>query len=176
MEHGCVHEKVKDYAPAETEEEKQAFARHLHRELFQMEPTALLINMIKDPQVPLLNDAIGAQVGMILEKHPEFNIKTTSVYEILNQADTFSGIPAEYQEPLKNRIKTLQRITALSPDSEALPVLYNMNFHSAHQISELPRTQFIDALCTSCMDDSTLAQIHTNAERRARATSRRLWL
>ncbi|MBA2937206.1 hypothetical protein HZF08_02725 [Paenibacillus sp. CGMCC 1.16610] len=66
--------KVKDHVPSGSDEEKTAFAVNLHRELFNMEPTALLVNLIKDRNVSILNSAIGANVATVLEKQPEFNI------------------------------------------------------------------------------------------------------
>lgn len=157
-------EKVKDFSPAELEEEKNAFALNLHRELFNMEPTALLVNMIKDPQVSILNDAIGANVAAVLEKQPDFNIRTTSIYMIIKNEEALKDIPSENHGMVVNQLKTLQRITAISPDTDALPVLYKANIHSAEQISALPKKQFMSVMSKSGLDDQTLMQIHVNAQ------------
>lgn len=133
-------EKVKDVAPAESEEEKNAFALDLHRELFHREPTAMLVNMIKDLHVPILNNAIGGHVATVLEKQSDFNIKTTSIYEIIKNEEALKGIPPENHEAVKTELKTLQRITAVSPAPDAVPVLYNAKLHTALQISEIPPT------------------------------------
>lgn len=157
-------EKVKSFSPEESEEDKKAFAFNLHRELFFLEPTAMLVNMIRDPQVPMLNDQAGANAAAVLEKQPEFDIKTTSIYEVIKKEEALEGIPLENHETVINRLKTLQRITALSPEPDALPVLYNANLHSAMQISSLPQKQFITAMSKSGLDHNTLVQIHSNAE------------
>lgn len=157
-------EKVKATAPAESEEGKQTFALNLHRELFHLEPTAMLVNMIKDTQVPFLNDAVGVNVAAVLEKQPDFNIKTTSIYEIINNAETFNDISLDSQAAVKNQLKVLQRITAVSPEPDAVPVLFNANLQSAMQISAMPNAQFITALSNSGLDKNALIQIHNNAQ------------
>ncbi|PET30550.1 hypothetical protein CN518_20215 [Bacillus anthracis] len=157
-------EKVKDNTPEETGEEKKNWALNMYRKLFNMEPTAMLINMIKGPQAALLNNVIGANVAAVLEKNPDFNIKTTSIYEVIKNEEALKDIPLENQETVITQLKTLQRITAVSPDPDALPVLYNTNLHSAMQISDMPRKQFITFLSKSGLDDDLLSQIHNNAQ------------
>lgn len=157
-------EKVEGLAPGESEEDKQSFAFNLHRELFRTEPTAMLVNMIKDPQIPMLNDAVGANVAAVLAKQPDFNIKSTSIYEIVKNEEALKDIPLENHETVITRLKTLQRIAAVSTDTDALPVLYNANLHSAMQISAIPQTQFMTVMSKSGLDDNTLRQIHSNAQ------------
>ncbi|XEC94317.1 neuraminidase-like domain-containing protein [Paenibacillus tarimensis] len=157
-------EKVKDAAPAESEEDKKAFALNLHRRLFSLEPTPMLVNLIRDPQVPMLNDAIGGHVATILAKQTDFNIKTTSIYEVIKNEEALKDIPRENHETVITRLKTLQRIAAVSPDTDALPVLYNAKLHSAMQISAIPQTQFMAVMSNSGLDEDTVVQIHTNAQ------------
>lgn len=157
-------EKVKAAAPTETEEVQQAFALNLHRDLFTVEPTAMLVNLIKDPQVPILNDATGANIAAVLTKRADFNIKTTSVYELLKDETAFADISADGQEAVKTQLKSLQRIVAVSPDADAIPVLYNAKIHSARHIATLPKAQFVAALRDSGLDETTLTHIHDNAE------------
>jgi len=157
-------EKVAAIAPAESEQDKENYALSLHRELFRIEPTAMLVNMIKDPEVPILNDSVGANVAAVLAKQADFNIKTTSVYEVINNAEALKDIPSDAQEAVKIQLKTLQRIVAVSPLSDAVPVLYNAELHTALQISEMPSTQFMTLMSDKGLDDNTLMQIHSNAQ------------
>lgn len=157
-------ERVSALAPAGNKAEKQAYALELHTKLFHLEPTALLVNMVKDPQVPMLNNALGTDIVKVLEKQPEFNIKTTSVYEVLKNENILKAIPKDSQDSVKAQLKTLQRITALSPVPDAVPVLYNANLHTALQISSMPPAQFKAAMAESGLDEATLAQIHDNAQ------------
>ncbi len=144
---------MKAFAPAESEEDKQAYALNLYRKLFQIEPTTMLINMIKDPQVPLLNDAIGGNVAAVLEKQPEFNIKTTSIYDVINNEEAFKEIPVENQETVKTQLKTLQRITAISPDPDVLPVLYNTKLHWLWKFPLCPIKQSMTVMSKSGLDE-----------------------
>ena len=157
-------EKVAALAPAGNKAEKQAYALDLHNKLFQLEPTAMLVNMVKDPQVPMLNNAVGSDIAKVLEKQPEFNIKTTSVYKVLKEENALKAIPKDSHDAVKAQLKTLQRITALSPVPDAVPVLYNANLHTAMQISSLPPSQFKAAMAESGLDEGVLDQIHANAQ------------
>ena len=161
--------KVKAASVAESEEEKVAIADNLHRKLFALEPTAMLVNMVKNPDVPILNDAIGARLANVLENLPDFNIKTTSVYEVLKNKEALKDIPAESVDAVKTQLKTLQRIVAVSPVPEAVPALYNAKMHTAFQIAEMPQTQFLAMMKENgdggSLDDNTLMQIHTNAQK-----------
>lgn len=58
----------------------------------------------------------------------------------------------------------MQRIVAVSPEPDAVPVLYNAKIHSAGQISTLPKAQFLSAFRNSGLDQTTLTQIHDNAQ------------
>lgn len=162
---GALIEKVKNLAPGETENDKKGFSVNLHRELFQLEPTASLVNVIKDPKVPILNNEIGATISTILDKHPDFNIKTTSIYEIINKEETIKALPVDKKEIVVSELKTLQRITALTPDADALPVLYNNNLHSAMQISDVSKTQFLEVMSKSGLDKNTILEMYTNAQK-----------
>lgn len=157
-------DKVRVIADDKPDEEKHTFAINLRRDLFKLEPTAMLVNMVKDVKVPFLNDAIGINVAAVLTRQPDFNIKTTSVYELIKNEETFQDISADAQDAVKIQLKTLQRITAVSPDPDAVPVLYNARIQSAMQISALPMKQFIATLSGSDLDENILAQIHYNAQ------------
>lgn len=157
-------DKVKATAPAGSDEEKQAFALNLRRDLFKLEPTAMLVNLVRDPNVPFLNDATGSNIAAVLTKQPDFNIKTTSVYEVIKNEEVFKDISSDGQEAVKTQLKTLQRIVAVSPEPDAVPVLYNAKVQSAMQISALPKAQFMAAFSESDLDENTLAQIHHNAQ------------
>lgn len=157
-------DKIKTATPGESDDEKQKYAINLHRNLFQRESSAMLVNMIKDPEVPMLNDAVGANMASILLKQPDFNIRTASVYELINNAEIWKNIPDDAQEAVKVQFKTLQRITTVTPDSDAIPVLYNHKLHTAMQIAAMPKAQFMRSLSDSGLDENMLAQIHQHAQ------------
>ncbi|MCC9074418.1 hypothetical protein LNQ49_22755 [Flavobacterium sp. F-65] len=157
-------QKVKSISPAKSNEDKKAFAIDLHHKLFEFEPTAVVVNMIKDPQVAVLNTAVGTKVAALLEKSPNFNIRTTSIYEVFKNNEAFKKIPADLQQPIQTALKTLQRIVAISPIANAIPVLYDAKLHTAFQISNVPPAQFKIAMSGKGLDETVLLQIHTNAQ------------
>mgnify|MGYP001057821509 CR=1 FL=1 len=157
-------QKVKSISPAKSDDDKKAFAIDLHHKLFEFEPTAVVVNMIKDPQVPVLNTAVGTKVATLLEKNPDFNIRTTSVYEVFKNNKEFKKIPEDLQQPIQTELKTLQRIVTVSPVADAIPVLYDAKLHTAFQISDIPPAQFKTALSGKGLDANILQQIHTNAQ------------
>lgn len=157
-------EKIKPVAPGASDTEKIGYALNLRRDLFKQEPTAMLVNMLKDPQVPLLNDAAGANVAAVLSKKADFNIRTTSIYEIINNEEALKDISADAQPAVKEQLKILQRLSAMSEDPDVLPVLHNAKIQSAMQVSAMPRAQFVAAFSGEGLDESILTQVHHNAQ------------
>ncbi|PIE70711.1 MAG: hypothetical protein CSA22_06040 [Deltaproteobacteria bacterium] len=157
--------KVKRDMPGKADLDKENAALKLRRKLFTIEPTAMLINLIRNPQLSFLNDAVGANIVTVLNNQPDFNIRTTSVYKLFNNDKAFKDITADDDKAaVKAQLKILQRLTAVSTDPDAVPVLYNAKIQSAMQISALPRKQFIAALKNGGLAETTLAQIHHNAQ------------
>ena len=158
-------DKITTIAPGATDAEKLGYALNLRSDLFKLEPTAMLINMINDPQISLLNDATGANIAAVLNKQPDFNIRTTSVYELFKNEEAFKDIATDDDKTaVKAQLKTLQRLSAMSPNPDAVSALYNAKIQSAMQISAMPKAQFIKALRNEDLDKNTLAQIHYNAQ------------
>ena len=122
--------------------------------------------MIKDPKVSLLNTASGKFIADLLSSNPKFNIRTTSVYELINKNKFFKDLPKAQVSEIKNDIKSLQRITVLSPAPEAIPALINKNYTSALAITQLPPKQFIESMDGAGLPKETLAHIYTEAENR----------
>ena len=144
-------------------DDKTVFANGLYTKLFRQEPTAVLVNMIKNPLVPLLNNGVGGQVATVLQQQPAFNIKTQSVYELLRQADVLKDVPTDDQPRVISQLKTLQRIAAVSPTPDAVPALYEKKISTAFQIAEIPKSQFLAYMQDSGVDADTLGQVHANA-------------
>ncbi|BFT72397.1 hypothetical protein [Paenibacillus sp. P36] len=88
----------------------------------------------------------------------------TSIYEVINDEEALKDIPLDNYQTVITQLKTLQRIAAISPETDALPVLYNENLHSAMQISTIPQAQFKTMLSKSGVDDNTIMGIHANAQ------------
>ncbi len=155
--------KVQDTAPDQYKN-KIEYAEKLHEQLFFLEPTAILINIGRDARIPILNDSIGKNVISVLEKQPDFNIKTTSIYEILKKEELLSHVPEELKAEVQSQLKIVQRIATVSSSSVAIPALYNTNFHSAAQIVSLPGEQFATMMFNEGLERNVALQIVANAQ------------
>ncbi len=155
--------KVQNTAPAEYKN-KIEYAEKLHEQLFFLEPTAILINIGRDRRIPILNDSIGKNVISVLEKQPDFNIKTTSIYEILKKEELLSHVPEELKAEVQSQLKIVQRIATVSSSSVAIPALYTTNFHSAAQIASLPGEQFATMMFNEGLERNVALQIVANAQ------------
>ncbi len=151
---------LKDALPAK---DKEATIQQLYTGLYQQEPTAVMINMIKDPAVPILNSAVGSTVASILAQQTDFNIRANSVYELFKQEDLFKGIAADQQETVVKELKTLQRVVRISPEPAAVPALLSANFTTGYSVSEMPRSQFMTLMAGHQMDATLALQVHENA-------------
>lgn len=153
-------EKLQDALPAK---DKEAVVAGLYSGLYQQEPTAVIINLIQDPVVPVLQGTIGANVADILARQTEFNIRTNSVYELFKREEVFKGIAPEQQELVVKELKTLQRVVRISPEPEAVPALLSANFTTGFSVSEMPRPQFMAMMAEHKIEATLAYQVHENA-------------
>ena len=109
------------------EQKKQKFAVALQHKLFTVEPTAVLQRMVQEEEVPIADTNVRAGVVNFLANQPDFNIRTTSVYTALQNESAFTNIAEEQREEVVNQLKTIQRVQAISPIPEAVPVLIDAN-------------------------------------------------
>ena len=136
--------------PADTvgstaDEKKKNFAAILQNQLFTAEPTAVLQRMVLDAEVPIADANHRAGVASFLANQPDFNIRTTSIYTALKNADAFKGIASEHRAGVVEQLKTLQRVQAISPIPAAVPMLMKANLTSAFRVAEIPETTFLKA-------------------------------
>ncbi len=148
-------------------ENPEDFAGRLYTNLFQAEPTAVLRNMLDDPKAtPLEDETMRTNVASFLSRLPEtFNIRTSSVYDVFKNESAFEGIAPELRENIKTELKSLQRVAAISPVPEVVPVLMKANVTSAMLISEMPESQFVQRFAPQLGSDgeTALRQVHANA-------------
>jgi hypothetical protein len=149
-------------AGATDEEKKRNFAAALQHELFTLEPTAVLQRMVQENEVPIADTSTRTGVVSFLANQPDFNIRTTSVYTALQKPDAFKGIAEDQLGNVVTQVKTLQRVQALSPVPEAVPVLMKANLTSAFSVAEMPESTFLDAY-SNTLGEETAQQVYTNA-------------
>lgn len=145
---------------------REDFAGQLYNKLYEQESTAVVVNMINDPKVSLWNNNMGKVVSDILTKVPDFNIRTTSVYEVINDRTLMEKIAKKNIDAAINSLKTLQRVTLMSPVPEAVPALISNNYLSAYAIAMLPQEQFFVSMAGSVLPYETLGYIYEAAEKK----------
>ena len=154
-------------APADADIVAEHYAASLHDALFHIEPTAVVQNLVQNQkQTPISDPILRGGIATFLNNQEEsFNIKTTSIYTAFKQENAFKDIPAEQQEGIKTALKTVQRVAAISPVAEAIPVLMKAKIHTAYQVSEMPESQFITAFKDALGDNGAAIaqQLHVNA-------------
>lgn len=145
----------------------EAYAGKIYTRLFQMEPAAVLQRMVTDPgETPVADAHVGGGIATFLRNSgASFNLKTDSVYAAFDREGAFEGIPDEMKEPVMHEVKKLQRVVALSPVPEAVPVLMRAGIHSAMGVSDMPEQQFVNTFSKQLgkEGEQIARQIHQNA-------------
>jgi len=156
-------EQLPESIPGASPEEKKAHAaRVFQHRLFEAEPSAVLQRMLQDAKVPIADPAHRSAVAKFLDNQPDFNIRTTSIYHALQRPDAFKDIAADQRPEIAQHLKTLQRVQAVSPVPEAVPVLMKANLTSAFRIAEMPESAFLNAHADT-LGEHTARQVYTNA-------------
>ena len=141
----------------------KAAAIGMRHKLFASEPTAVLQRMLQDAEVPIADSNVRTGIIRFLEKQPEFNIRTTSVYTALKDPKVFKDIAEEQRAGVVEHLKTLQRVQAITPVPEAVPVLIKANLTSAFHVGEMPESTFLSAYSEALGGEETARQVYTNA-------------
>lgn len=147
---------------ATADEKKRNAAVILQHRLFTREPTAVLQRMVQENELPIADPSLCTNIASFLGNQPEFNIRTTSVYTALQNPEAFKGIAEEQRVGVIEQVKTLQRVQALSPIPEAIPVLMRANLTSAFSVAEMPESTFLKAF-SDTLGEGTARQVYTNA-------------
>jgi hypothetical protein len=149
-------------AGSTADEKKRNFAVALQHKLFATEPTAVLQRMVQEAEIPIADTALRAGVTGFLGNQPDFNMRTTSIYTALKHPEAFKGIAEAQRMGVVEQLKTLQRVQALSPIPEAIPVLMQANLTSAFQVAEMPESTFLKAHGAT-LGEETARQVYTTA-------------
>ncbi len=147
---------------ATPEEKQKNYAITLHNNLYTAETSAVLQRMVQDAQVPIMDTNLRTGVASFLNNQPDFNIRTTSVYTAMSQSHAFNGIADELRSGIVDQLKTLQRVQAISPVPDAVPVLMNANLTSAFRVAEIPESTFL-AAHGNTLGEAIALQVYTNA-------------
>lgn len=147
---------------ATDDEKKRNFAIALQHKLFAAEPTAVLERMVQVAEVPIADVTLRAGVVSFLDNQPDFNIRKTSVYTALQHPEAFKNISDEHRAGVVEQLKILQRVQAISPIPEAVPILMKANLTSAFSVTEMPESTFLSAH-GQVLGEETARQVYTTA-------------
>jgi hypothetical protein len=147
---------------ASDDEKKRNFAVTLQHQLFALEPTAVLQRMVQENEVSIADTSLRSNVASFLGNQPDFNIRTSSVYTALQKPEAFKSIAEDQRAGVIEQLKTLQRVQALSPIPEAVPMLMRANLTSAFSVAEMPESTFLNAY-SDTLGEETARQVYTNA-------------
>ena len=144
-----------------------AVADDLYNGLFQLAPTAMVKNIVQQQAKDLFKTAeISEGVNRFLDNvKADYNLKTTSVYEAFAKENAFDGIAPELHEQVKNELKSLQRVSALSPTPEVVPVLMKANITTSLMVSDMPEDQFVETIAGQLGEngEAIALKVHFNA-------------
>lgn len=149
-------------AGATPEDKAKNFAASLQNKLFASETSAVLQRMVQDAELPIKDANLRTGVATFLNNQPDFNIRTTSIYTALKHPDAFKDIADDQRKDVVEHLKTLQRVQAISPVSEAVPALMKANVTSAFRAAEFTESAFLRAF-SGPLGEVTARQVYTNA-------------
>ena len=144
------------------DEKKKNFAVTLQHKLFTAEPTAVLHRMVRETEVPIADTNVRTGIVSFLVNQPDFNIHTASIYTALKHSDALKNVPEEHKPAVIEHLKTIQRVQAISPVPEAVPVLMKANLTSAFRVAEKPESTFLRAYGPT-LGEETARQVYTNS-------------
>lgn len=148
IEGETAEEKEKNYT-----EKVNNYVISLNRKLYQSEPSAVLQRMVSAAELPIADVGLHNNIVKFFNNQPDFNISTTSIYTALSQPNALKNIAEDQWEGVTHQLKILQRVQAISPTPEAIPVLMKANLNSAYHVAELPESAFLKSYGNAkCMD------------------------
>jgi hypothetical protein len=124
--------------------------------------SAVLQGMVIRGELPVAVPKIKTDVTTFLNNQPDFNIRTTSVYNAFKNENAFHGITDEAQPAVISYLKTLQRLQAISPTPLAVAELMKANISTAQQVAEMTPKDFQKKFGAALGAD-TAALVHHNA-------------
>ncbi|KAK6334785.1 putative Insecticidal toxin complex protein TccB2 [Orbilia javanica] len=137
-------------------------AIEIRRKLFSLEPTGVVMRMIKDNEIEL-ESSTNAPIFHLLDEEPNFDLRKASVTSLLAKSALFRGLPSKGQETVETNLKILQRSQALSPVPETINPLIKNNLTSALRISNMSETAFVRQMKPDIEDTRLSTSIHRHA-------------
>ncbi len=125
-------------------------------------PSAVLQRMVQDNELPIAEASVRAGVAKVLDSQPEFDIRKSSILEVLRKPEVFDGIDEAQRPAVAAHLKTMQRLSVLSPTPDGVATLMKSNLTSAFQVGEMPEDEFVRTM-SAALGEETARTIHMNA-------------
>ncbi|MBO9204290.1 MULTISPECIES: Tc toxin subunit A-related protein [Niastella] len=131
------------------------------QELFRKEPSAVIVQMIKNAELPIPDKEVRDGVLSFFEQHPDFDIRKTSVYAAAKQQRaSLAKVDPLQHAGVMDTLKTIQRISSLSDDPVVMPVMMEANLTSAHKIVAQPKSTFVNTFTKQLGGEEAAAQVY----------------
>jgi hypothetical protein len=144
------------------EEKKNNYILRIRKSFYSKETSAVLHQMINDDTICIADVNTREGLKSFFANQPEFNIRQKSVYCAITNENAFKGIKDEYKSGIIEQLKILQRIQAICPTPESIPVLIKNNIHTSYRVAEIPEHTFIKYISKE-LGEVVAKQIYTNA-------------
>ncbi|MBF2050571.1 MAG: hypothetical protein IGS54_24945 [Elainella sp. C42_A2020_010] len=148
----------------DADERLERFATRISDRLFRMEPTAVIHRMVQDEEIAADDQNIRHGLLAFFEHQPHLDLRKTSVLQVFQNPDSLQPVPEAHREQVVDRLKKLQRLSAVSPRAEALPTLLKTNLTSAYAINEIPLERFVSLFAERLGGEEVARAIHRNAQ------------
>jgi hypothetical protein len=140
----------------------------IENNIYRQAPGAVITRMLKNGELPLTDPAMQREMLAFFEQHPNFDIRTTSVYAAAKQQQPAAmqarsaAAPAQQPQVMK-AMKDLQRQAVLSETPAVLPKLMEANITSAHQVMARSKDAFVKSYATQLGGATAAAQVYDRA-------------
>jgi len=144
--------------------ETSKLTTEIEAKIFKVETSAVLHRMTAANELPL-NAAAKNGLVKVFSENPDFNIRTTPAYEVIEKSKVLKGLPADEQKATIKSLLEIQRSQALATHPEDVTAILKSGRTSAMAISDLPETQAIKLLSKDLGENGELKakQIHRHA-------------
>lgn len=135
----------------------------LHDRLFRMAPKDVLHRMVRDKE---FDEEEPVRQGLLtfFQANPNLDFRKDSVLKVLNQPEALNAIPPDHREKVVRKLKSLQRLSSVSPKAEAVPTLMKSRLDSAYAINEVPLERFVALYGESLGGEPVAKAIHARAQ------------
>ncbi|OQP55794.1 neuraminidase-like domain-containing protein [Niastella populi] len=146
------------------EQQQEHYARQIEKQLYHKEPSAVIERMVKDNELPIKDKDIRKGLLSFFEQHPEFNIRSTSVYAAARQNKTsLAKVDPVLRTEVMDILKNIQRISSLSDTPDLLPALMNAGLTSAHKVVTHPKQVFVNTYAEQLGGEALAEQVYEQA-------------